>query len=231
VSLLPDPVRREAFAEASRFRGRLLYESLIARRDDLFELVDAVLCADGAMKSPVDLTLLPEHPRGYGAMYGGLDQGRVDVGRLRTMLAGLSLPHFGGGRLVLAVDVPPWLRSDAACSSDRLFCHVYGRVKTASQFIPGWRYSFVAVLEPGATSWTAILDAVRLGPVDDATAVTDTSNYGKAETQAWDQVHPRLTHRSFWLDHEDELPLVEGTLIRLKVEHLSKDRDAPPVWS
>jgi hypothetical protein len=33
-------------------------------------------------------------------------------------------------------------------------------------------YSFVAVLEMGATSWTQILDAVRLGPADDATAVT-----------------------------------------------------------
>ncbi|RPK87459.1 hypothetical protein EES47_17680 [Streptomyces sp. ADI98-12] len=53
-----------------------------------------------------------------------------------------------------------------------LFCHVYGRAKTASQFIPGWPYSFVAVLEMGATSWTQILDAVRLGPADDATAVT-----------------------------------------------------------
>lgn len=30
----------------------------------------------------------------------------------------------------------------------------------------------VAVLETGATSWTAILDAVRLGPADDVTAVT-----------------------------------------------------------
>ncbi|GAA2572622.1 hypothetical protein GCM10010398_73460 [Streptomyces fimbriatus] len=58
----------------------------------------------------------------------------------------------------------PWLRSDAPCSAERLFCHVHGRAKTASQFIPGWPYSFVAVLEPGATSWTAILDAVRLGP-------------------------------------------------------------------
>jgi hypothetical protein len=47
----------------------------------------------------------------------------------------------------------------------------YGRAKTAPQFIPGWPYSFVAVLEPGATSWTAILNAVRLGPADDATAV------------------------------------------------------------
>ncbi|MEU2133166.1 transposase, partial [Streptomyces sp. NPDC018352] len=180
MSLLPDVVRREAFAEASRFRGEF-YECLTARRDELFELVDAVLCVDGAVKSPVDLTLLPEHQRGHGAMYGGLNRGRIDVGRLRTVLAGLSLPRFDGGRLVLAVDVSPWLRSDAPSSAERLFCHVYGRAKTASQFIPGWPYSFVAVLEPGATSWTAILDVVRLGPADDATAATATQLRGVVE--------------------------------------------------
>ena len=38
--------------------------------------------------------------------------------------------------------------------------------------IPGWPYSVVAALEPGRTSWTAVLDAVRLGPDDDETAVT-----------------------------------------------------------
>lgn len=54
VSLLPDAVRRGAFAEASRFRGEC-YECLTARRDELFELADAVLCADGAVKSPVDM--------------------------------------------------------------------------------------------------------------------------------------------------------------------------------
>jgi len=180
VSLVPDVVRREAFAEASRFRGEF-YECLTARRDELFELADAVLCADGAVKSPVELTLLPEHHRGHGAMYGGLNHGRIDVDRLRTVLAGLSLPRFDGGRLVLAVDVSPWLRSDAPCSAERLFCHVYGRAKTASQFVPGWPYSFVAVLEPGATSWTAILDAVRLGPADDATAVTAAQLRGVVE--------------------------------------------------
>jgi hypothetical protein len=171
VSLLPDAVRGEAFAEASRFRGEF-YECLTARRDELFELADAVLCADSAVKSPVDLTLLPEHRRGHGAMYGGLNHGRIDTSRLRTVLAGLPLPCFDCGRLVLAVDVSPWLRSDAPCSAEQLFCHVYGQAKTASQFIPGWPYSFVAALEPGATSWTAILDAARLGPADDATAIT-----------------------------------------------------------
>lgn len=50
VSLLPAVVRREAFAEASRFRGEF-YACLTARRDELFELADTVLCADGAVKS------------------------------------------------------------------------------------------------------------------------------------------------------------------------------------
>ncbi|MHB6912479.1 NF041680 family putative transposase [Streptomyces sp. DB-54] len=328
VSLLPETVAGEAFAEASRFRDEL-YACLTARGDELFELADAVLCAPGAVHSAVELTPLPEHRRGHGAMYDGLNQGRIDADRLRTVLAGLPLPRFPDGRLVLAVDVSPWLRSDAPCSPDRLFCHVYGRAKTASQFIPGWQYSFVAVMETGATSWTEILDAVRLGPADDATAVTAAqvrdvvdrlvaggqwhsgnepdilivtdagydvtclawalrdlpvelvgrirsdrvmrlpkparlpgtngrppkhgpefrfakpetwpeptvttrtaiANYGKAVTVAWDRVHPRLTHRAAWLDHEGELPLIEATLIRLEVEHLSKDREAPAVWS
>jgi hypothetical protein len=38
--------------------------------------------------------------------------------------------------------------------------------------IPGWPYSVIAALEPGRTSWTAVLDAVRLGPDDDETGVT-----------------------------------------------------------
>jgi hypothetical protein len=35
--------------------------------------------------------------------------------------------------------------------------------------IPGWPYSFVAALEPGRSSWTALLDVVRVGPDDDRT--------------------------------------------------------------
>ncbi len=44
-------------------------------------------------------------------------------------------------------------------------------------------------------------------------------------------MHPRLTHRGPWLDHaKEELPILHGTLIRLKVERLSGDRDPKPVW-
>jgi hypothetical protein len=305
---------------------REFYASLTARSDALFELTDAVLCADGPVSSLVGLTLLGEHRRGHGAMYDALAAGRVEPERLRRTLTSLPLPTVGG-RIVLAVDVSPWLRPDAPTSSDRLFCHVYGRAKGNAQLIPGWPYSFVAALETGPTSWTAVLDAVRLGPVDDATAATaeqlravldrliaaghwqpgdpdivivadtgyditrlahaladlpvelvgrlrsdrvlrlpkpprppgatgrppkhgpeialdnpatwptpqhttstETARYGTAVATSWDRVHPRLTHRGCWIDHAGELPIIEGTLIRLQVAHLPGDRDPKPVW-
>lgn len=194
--------------------------------------------------------------------------------------------------------------------------------------IPGWPYSFVAALEPGRTSWTALLDVVRLCPWDDAiavaaakvrdvfqrlyvtgqwqigdppvlvvvdagydvtrlaflladlpvellgrmrsdrvlyfppppqpagrrgrkpkrgaefafeiaatqpvpsvTTVTDTTHYGKAVATAWDHLHPLLVRRSAWADHpEGDLPVIEGTVIRLQVDHLRGDRSPRPVW-
>ena len=66
-------------------------------------------------------------------------------------------------------------------SGEKLF---FGRGKNLSPFQivhpNGWTvrkargssYSFVAALGPGASSWTLLLDAVRLGPDDDGCAVT-----------------------------------------------------------
>jgi hypothetical protein len=326
VESLHDHAHRSARGELSRFRQEF-YASLTARADALFELTDAVLCADGPVRSLVELSLLAEHRRGHGALYAALGRGRVEPQRLRRALAAGPLPRAADGRIVLAVDVSPWLRSDAPTSAERLFCHVYGRGKGQAQLIPGWPYSFVAALEPGRTSWTALLDAVRLGPADDATAVTaeqlrgvigrlvaagqwrhgdppilvvtdagyditrlaylladlpvellgrirsdrvlrlpkpprrpgttgrppkhgpeialddpatwpapqhttrtDTARYGTAAAASWDRVHPRLTRRACWLDHTGELPVIEGTLIRLQVEQLPGDRDPKPVW-
>jgi hypothetical protein len=312
-------------SDLARFR-REFYGCLTARADALFELTDALLCVQGPVTSLVELTLTAEHRRGHGAMYDALNAGRVEPQRLRRTLTCLPLPTVGG-RIVLAVDVSPWLRPDAATSSDRLFCHVYGRAKNNAQMIPGWPYSFVAALETGRSSWTAVLDAVRLGPTDDATAITadqlravidrlitaghwrpgdpdivivadsgyditrlayvladlpvelvgrlrsdrvlrlpkpvrapgttgrppkhgaeialdkpatwpapqhttstDTSRYGTAVATSWDRVHPRLTRRTCWIDHTGDLPIIEGTLIRLQVHHLPGDRDPKPVW-
>src|SRR5215813_9287582 len=151
---------------------RELYRCFSRRADELFELADAVLCAGGPVRVLAGLSLVPEHRRGHGALYDAVNAGRVEVARLRRALAALPPPSWPDGRIRLAVDVSNWLRPDAATSPERMFCHVYGRGKGQAQMIPGWPYSVVAALEPGRTSWTAVLDAVRLGPDDDEIAVT-----------------------------------------------------------
>src|SRR5207244_6694014 len=216
---------------------------------------------------------------------------------------------------------------DAGASPGRSFCHCYGRGNNSAQMIPGWPYSLVAALEPGRTSWTRLLDAVRLGPDDDLAAVTaaqvrgvierviaaghwhggdpdimvifdagyeparlawllrdlpvqvlgrlgtnrvlrqappprrpgqmgppvrhgcelklsadaacpgpdvrtttQTSRYGAADARAWHRMHPKLKARGAWAGHQGKLPVIEGTLIKLTVDHLPHDRAPRPVW-
>jgi hypothetical protein len=82
----------------------------------LFELADAVLSADGPVRSLVELSLVGEHRRGHGALYDGLAVGRVEVARLRRALAAVPLPRAADGRLVLAADLTCWLRPSAQTS-------------------------------------------------------------------------------------------------------------------
>jgi hypothetical protein len=310
----------------ARFRGQW-YRCLGKRRDALFELADAVLCKQDRVHMAAELSLEPECRRGHGAVYDALNCGLVQVARLRRSLAGLPLPAWDDGRIRLAADVSNWLRPDAGASPDRLFCHCYARGKGNAQLIPGWPYSLVAALEPGRTSWTLPLDAVRPGPADDATEVTaaqvrevvariieaghwhdgdpgilvvfdagydltrlawlladlpveimgrlrsdrvmyfpvpprvpgtngrplrhgtalklsdpgtwpapavststQTTRYGTARAAAWSRLHQRLAARAGWEDHDGELPVIEGTLIRLAVDHLPGDRSPGPLW-
>ncbi|MFE5535488.1 hypothetical protein [Streptomyces sp. NPDC056492] len=62
------------------------------------------------------------------------------------------------------------------------------------------------------------------------TTVTDTRNHGEAEARAWDRIPPEAASRSARLERDGELPIVEGALVRLNVEYLSKEREATQVW-
>jgi hypothetical protein len=321
-----DVVAVGAAGELAGFRQEF-YGCCTARADALFELCDAVLCTDGPVVSLPELSLALEHRRGHGALYGSVNDGRIDSDRFRDVVASQQIPRCGDGRIVLAIDVSNWLRPDAGTSPDRLFCHTYARGKGQAQMIPGWPYSVVAALEPGRTSWTAILDAQRLEPHDEDSAVaaaqlravierligaerwkegdpaiwivgdtgydgprlaflladlpvkvlvrlrsdrvmafpappravgtigrpqrhgpefsfkdprswpepdqattTETSRYGTAVARSWDRLHPRLTHRGVWADHAGDVPIMEGTVIRLQVDHLPGDGVPKPLW-
>lgn len=63
-----------------------------------------------------------------------------------------------------------------------------------------------------------------------AATVQVADRYGTAQAMAWDRIHPRLTTRSAWIDHDGELPVIEGTLIRPQVNHLPSGSDPLPLW-
>lgn len=65
---------------------------------------------------------------------------------------------------------------------------------------------------------------------EDAVTVTDTRRYGKAPAQAWDRLHPRLTHRADWTEHEGPLPVITGTVVRFTVEQSPEPGGPKPVW-
>ena len=312
--------------ELARFRQEL-YACLSRRADVLFELTDAVLCADGPVHSLVELSLVGEHRRGHGGLYAGLAHGRLDIDRLRRAVIAGPVPRAADGRLVLAVDITCWLRPEAHTTPARTLCHTYGRGRDQHMMVPGWPYSVVVALETGRSSWTAPLDIQRLAPGDDAatltadqlrrvvteliraghwrpgdpdilivadagydgprlafvladlpvavlvrmrsdrvlrraapprtphtmgrprrhgdefvfgdptswgepdsTTHTDTRLYGPALARAWNRLHPRLTHRTAWTAHTGNLPILEGTLIRLEVDRLPSGAIPKPVW-
>lgn len=279
------------------------------------------------MTSLAELSIAAEHRRGHGALYDGVNQGRIDIDHFRNVVARQQIPRCDDGRIVLAIDVSNWLRPDANTSPERAFCHTHARGKGRAQMIPGWPYSFVAALEPGRTCWTAILDAQRLHPDTDHTdlaatqlrtvigalitaghwhdgdpeiwiigdsgydgarlaflladlhvqllvrlrsdrvmafpapprqpgtrgrsprhgprfafkdpqswpapahtTTTDTTRYGQAHANSWDQLHPKLTRTGAWADHDAPLPRTAGTVIRLQVQRLPGTGTPKPLW-
>jgi hypothetical protein len=187
----------DAAGELSWFRRELL-GCLSRRGDALFELCDAVLCADGPVRSLAELSLVAEHRRGHGASYDAVANGRIEVGRVRRAVSGVAVPRAAGGRIALAADVTSWLRPEAHTSAERMLCHTYGRGKDQHIMIPGWPYSFVAALETGRTSWAAPLDAVRLAPGADLAAVTAAQVRGVV-TRLIDAGHWRAGDPEIWL--------------------------------
>jgi hypothetical protein len=66
---------------------RSFHDCFTTRADALFELTDAVLCANGPVTTLVGLSLTPEHRRGHGALYDGLTAGGIDGDRVRTAVS------------------------------------------------------------------------------------------------------------------------------------------------
>jgi hypothetical protein len=156
------PMPSSPLARLGAFRTEL-HACFTRRADALFDLADALLCAE-AFPSLPHLSLEPAHRRGWGSTYAALARGRIDTERLRDLLVG-CLPN--ADRLVFAVDVTTWPRCDAECSPQRGYYYHPSRHSAGQPIIAGWAFQWICQLSFDRASWTAPVDALRLHPLDD----------------------------------------------------------------
>jgi hypothetical protein len=156
------PMPTSPLVRLGAFRDQL-HACFPRRADALFELGDALLCAQAVPSLP-HLSLEPAHRRGWGSAYAALAHGEVDAERLRDLLAGCLPP---ADPPVFAVDVTTWPRCDAECSPERGYYYHPSRHSAGQPIIAGWAFQWIAQLSFDRDSWTAPVDARRLHPLDD----------------------------------------------------------------
>ena len=129
------------------FRARL-YGCLTARADALFELCDAILCADHAVTSLAELSLVPEFRRGHGALYDALAAGQIDEEALAALLT---------GRCRSSSTVPrPWPGSAAHDTID------YGLLEQALAAVPAAQ---AAQVREACARWRRLRFAIDATPI------------------------------------------------------------------
>jgi hypothetical protein len=168
-SLQDTPARVEALSGLSGFRAAL-YACFTRRGDALFELADAMLCAQDPVRSPVGLSVEPEFRRRHGSVYDALAQGRISSSRLGHLLAGLPGPARAGEPLMFAIGTTPLARPDAQYAGERTMVQVRG--KGGDRWLPGWPYSLLVGIQWGSSSWAGPIGARRLRPGEEHTDVT-----------------------------------------------------------
>ncbi|MFI9643576.1 NF041680 family putative transposase [Micromonospora sp. NPDC051925] len=187
-----------------------------------YSLVTALETGRGSWTAPLDARRLAP----------GDDAASVTAGQVREVVARLiaagqwrpgdpdiwivAVAGYDGPRLAfLLADLP--VRLLVRMRSDRVLRRRAPLARTGNGRPPRHGGEFIF---GDPTSWGT----------PDAESTTVTRLYGTATARAWNQLHPRLTHRTAWTSHTGTLPIIEGTVILLRVDRLPSGAIAKPVW-
>jgi hypothetical protein len=129
-----------------------------------------MLCTQGPVRCPAELSVEPEFRRGHGAACAALARSRTDAAGLRRLQVAHLEPARDGEPLMFGVDTTPPARPDAEHTGGRTM--VQTRRKGGDAFLPGFDYSLVVGVGWGACSWVSPVEARRVAPGDDHTALT-----------------------------------------------------------
>src|SRR3954447_17527630 len=137
-----------------------VYAALGARRDALFEALDAATTV-GPVPSLPYLSLTALHRRRWASLYAALAEGSLDVAALRTLVGQHPLDD---GQPIYALDTSIWARNDAETSPERGYYYSAARQSAGQPIVAGWAYAWLAQISFTHDSWTAPLDVARVPP-------------------------------------------------------------------
>src|SRR6516225_3934360 len=144
-----------------------VYPLFGCRRDDLFELLDAVLTAP-SIETPAHLSLVPSCQRRWGSLYDALNAGTMNLPALETLVGAYPLMSEPAW---YAVDASVWPRCDAETSPERgYYAHPY-RHSHGQPIVAGWNYSWLVQVPSRCSSWTAPLRVRRMRPGENVNRV------------------------------------------------------------
>jgi len=141
----------------SEFRQALYHSAFTARRDALFELLDALLLK-GPMPSFPMLALSLFCQRQWPSLYQAIEEGQIDLPWLRAFLA----QHVPAqGVCCYALDGVAWPRSQAGTLPDRQYVYHPTPAVNGGNVVAGYAYSLLDWVPFVRRSWALSIDVAR----------------------------------------------------------------------
>jgi len=170
------------------FRHRL-YSCFRKASDALFNIIDALL-TETASRSLAELSLSPFCERRWCSIYQAIQQADIDRQKLRRLFAEQAPHPTEGKRTVLGIDASSIARPCSKTADDRTYVHQSNLPKGCKPITPGWQFSTLTVLPETPSSWTYLLDNIR---------VRSEQTQGEAAAEQIKEVVPLLEGRPITL--------------------------------
>jgi hypothetical protein len=148
------------------FRQAIYEHGMTARRDALFNVLDALLC-EGSVSSFAMLSQSEQFQRKWPSLYAALADGRMNSEWLREYLAG-QVPSQGV--CVFPLDGSPWPRPRSRVLEERQYIYQASSDVNGGTVTVGYPYSLLEWCVEPHTSWSLPID-VRRVPADQTAQV------------------------------------------------------------
>lgn len=158
------------FNTVVHFRQQM-YGCFDRSRDALFNLCDALVSEPQARSLP-ELSLSVFFERRWPSVYEALQDGRINVERLRTVFVQALIESQPADEPIwVGIDSSGMERLEAESSRDRGMIYVPNMPHATKPVSVGWQFSTVMLLPEQPSSWVGVLDQQRIGTEQSAIEV------------------------------------------------------------